>query len=72
MADCYVLITNSEIDNVLLRALSGEEIGTFSWLKAHPEEPRCWIILAKAWYYPRGRRGKSVFWGKIAFFLQEL
>lgn len=49
MAGCYVLITNSEIDNVLLRALSGEEIGTFFLAERHIRKNRArWIILAKA------------------------
>ena len=49
MAGCYVLITNSEIDNVLLKALSGEEIGTFFLAERHIGKHRArWIILAKA------------------------
>ena len=49
MAGCYVLITNSEIDNVLLKALSGEEIGTFFLAERHIRKNRArWIILAKA------------------------
>ena len=43
------MITNSEIDNVLLKALSGEEIGTFFLAERHIRKNRArWIILAKA------------------------
>lgn len=49
MAGCYVLIANSEIKDVLLKILSGEEIGTLFLAKRHIQKNRArWIILARA------------------------
>lgn len=49
MAGCYVLIANSEIKDVLLRVLSGEEIGTFFLAERQIQKNRArWIILARA------------------------
>jgi glutamate 5-kinase len=49
MAGCYVLIANSEIKEVLLRVLSGEEIGTFFLAERQIQKNRArWIILARA------------------------
>lgn len=49
MAGCYVLIANSEIKDVLLKVLSGEEIGTFFLAERHVQKNRArWIILARA------------------------
>ena len=49
MAGCYVLITNSKINDVLLKVLSGEEIGTLFLAERHIQKNRArWIILARA------------------------
>jgi len=49
MAGCYVLIANSEIEDVLLKVLSGEEIGTLFLAERHIQKNRArWIILARA------------------------
>ncbi|HII93272.1 MAG TPA: glutamate 5-kinase [Methanosarcina sp.] len=49
MAGCYVLIANSEIENVLLKVLSGEEIGTLFLAERHIQKNRArWILLARA------------------------
>lgn len=49
MAGCYVLIANSEIKDVLLKVLSGEEIGTLFLAERHIQKNRArWIILARA------------------------
>jgi glutamate 5-kinase len=49
MAGCYMLIANSEIKNVLLNILSGEEIGTFFLAERHIRKNRSrWIILSRA------------------------
>ena len=49
MAGCYVLIANSEIKEVLLRVLSGEEIGTLFLAERQIQKNRArWIILARA------------------------
>jgi glutamate 5-kinase len=49
MAGCYVLITNSEIKEVLLKIVSGEEIGTLFLAERHIQKNRArWIILARA------------------------
>lgn len=49
MAGCYVLIANSEIKDVILKVLSGEEIGTFFLAERHIQKNRArWIILARA------------------------
>ena len=49
MAGCYVLIANSEIENVVLKILSGEEIGTLFLAERHIQKNRArWIILARA------------------------
>jgi glutamate 5-kinase len=49
MAGCYVLITNSETKDVILRVLSGEEIGTLFLAERHIQKNRSrWIILSRA------------------------
>ena len=49
MAGCYVLIANSEVKNVVLKILSGEEIGTLFLAERHIRKNRArWIILARA------------------------
>lgn len=49
MAGCHVLITNSKINEVLLKVLSGEEIGTLFLAERHIKKNRArWIILARA------------------------
>ncbi len=49
MAGCHVLITNSKINDVLLKVLSGEEIGTLFLAERHIKKNRArWIILARA------------------------
>ncbi|MGA9187374.1 MAG: glutamate 5-kinase [Methanosarcina sp.] len=49
MAGCYVLIANSEIKDVILKVLSGDEIGTFFLAERHIQKNRArWIILARA------------------------
>lgn len=49
MAGCYVLIANSEIKNVVLKILSGKEIGTLFLAERHIQKNRArWIILARA------------------------
>lgn len=49
MAGSYVLIANSEIENVVLKILSGEEVGTLFLAERHIQKNRArWIILAKA------------------------
>jgi glutamate 5-kinase len=49
MAGCYVLIANSEIEDALLKVLSGEEIGTLFLAERHIQKNRArWIILARA------------------------
>ena len=49
MAGCYVLIANSEIENVVLKILSGEEVGTLFLAERHIQKNRArWIILARA------------------------
>jgi len=49
MAGCYVLIANSEIKDVVLKILSGEEIGTLFLAERHIQKNRArWIILARA------------------------
>ncbi len=49
MAGCYVLIANSEIKNVVLKILSGEEIGTLFLAERHIQKNRSrWIILSRA------------------------
>ena len=49
MAGSYVLIANSEIDNVVLKILSGEEVGTLFLAERHIQKNRArWIILARA------------------------
>jgi glutamate 5-kinase len=49
MAGCYMLIANSEIKNVVLNILSGEEIGTFFLAERHIRKNRSrWIILSRA------------------------
>jgi glutamate 5-kinase len=49
MAGCYVLIANSEIKNVVLKVLSGEEIGTLFLAERHIQKNRSrWIILSRA------------------------
>jgi len=49
MAGSYVLIANSEIKNVVLKILSGEEVGTLFLAERHIQKNRArWIILARA------------------------
>lgn len=49
MAGCYVLIANGEIENVVLKILSGEEVGTLFLAERHIQKNRArWIILARA------------------------
>jgi glutamate 5-kinase len=49
MAGSYVLIANSEIENVVLKILSGEEVGTLFLAERHIQKNRArWIILARA------------------------
>ncbi len=49
MAGCYVSIANSEIKDVVMKILSGEEIGTFFLAERHIQKNRArWIILARA------------------------
>ena len=49
MAGCYVLIANSEIKNVVLKILSGEDIGTLFLAERHIQKNRSrWIILSRA------------------------
>jgi glutamate 5-kinase len=49
MAGCYVLIANSEIKDVILRILAGEEIGTLFLAERNIQKNRArWIILARA------------------------
>jgi glutamate 5-kinase len=49
MAGCYVLIANSEVKNVVLKILLGEEIGTLFLAERHIRKNRArWIILARA------------------------
>lgn len=49
MAGCHVLIANSEIKDVVLNILSGEEIGTLFLAERHIQKNRArWIILARA------------------------
>ena len=49
MAGSYVLIANSEIENVVLKILSGEEVGTLFLAERHIQKNRArWIILAGA------------------------
>lgn len=48
MAGSYVLIANSEIENVVLKILSGEEVGTLFLAERHIQKNRDrWIILAR-------------------------
>jgi glutamate 5-kinase len=49
MAGCYMLIANSEIKNVVLKILSGEEIGNF-FLAERGIRKNCslWVILSRA------------------------
>jgi glutamate 5-kinase len=49
MAGCYVVIANSEIDDVVLKILSGEDVGTLFLAERHIQKNRSrWIILSKA------------------------
>lgn len=49
MAGSYVLIANSEIENVVMKILSGEEVGTLFLAERHIQKNRArWIILARA------------------------
>ncbi|WP_440956676.1 glutamate 5-kinase [Methanosarcina sp. Mfa9] len=49
MAGCYVVIANSDIDDVLLKILSGEDVGTLFLAERHIQKNRSrWIILSKA------------------------
>lgn len=49
MAGCYVLIANSEVKNVVMKILLGEEIGTLFLAERHIRKNRArWIILARA------------------------
>ncbi|MDD3248552.1 MAG: glutamate 5-kinase [Methanosarcina sp.] len=49
MAGCYVVIANSEVENIILKILSGEEIGTLFLAERHIQKNRSrWIILARA------------------------
>ena len=49
MAGCYVLIANGEIENVILKILSGEEIGTLFLAERYIQKNRDrWIILSRA------------------------
>ncbi|MDM7920404.1 MAG: glutamate 5-kinase [Methanosarcina sp.] len=49
MAGCYVVIANSEVENVVLKIVSGEEIGTLFLAERHIQKNRArWIILARA------------------------
>lgn len=49
MAGCYVVIANSEIEDVVTKILSGEEIGTLFLAERHIQKNRArWIILARA------------------------
>ncbi|MCQ1534326.1 glutamate 5-kinase [Methanosarcina sp. KYL-1] len=49
MAGCYVVIANSEIENVALKVLAGEEIGTLFLAERHIQKNRArWLILARA------------------------
>ena len=49
MAGCYMLIANSEIENVVLNAISGEDIGTFFLAeRCIPKNRSRWIILSRA------------------------
>jgi glutamate 5-kinase len=61
LAGCYVLITNSEIKDVLLKTLSGEEIGTFFLAERQIQKNRArWIILARASGIVRVDKGAKV------------
>jgi len=49
MAGCHVLIANGEIENVVLKILSGEEIGTLFLAERYIQKNRDrWIILSRA------------------------
>jgi glutamate 5-kinase len=49
MAGCYVVIANSDIDDVVLKILSGEDVGTLFLAERHIQKNRSrWIILSKA------------------------
>ena len=74
MAGSYVLIANSEIENVVLKILSGEEVGTLFLAERHIQKNRArWIILARASGTVRVDAGaRPQFSGKTAFSLQVL
>ncbi len=49
MAGCYVVIANSELEDAVLKIVSGEEIGTLFLAERHVQKNRArWIILARA------------------------
>ena len=49
MAGCFVVIANSEIDDVVLKILEGEDVGTLFLAERHIQKNRSrWIILSKA------------------------
>jgi len=49
MAGCYVVIANSDVDDVILKILSGESVGTLFLAERHIQKNRSrWIILSKA------------------------
>ncbi|MGB9930122.1 MAG: glutamate 5-kinase [Methanosarcina sp.] len=49
MAGCHVLIANGEIEDIILKILSGEEIGTLFLAERYIQKNRArWIILARA------------------------
>ena len=49
MAGCYMIIANSSIDNVILRILAGENIGTLFLTNEDVHKNRIrWIILSKS------------------------
>lgn len=49
MAGCHVLIANGEIEDIILKILSGEKIGTLFLAERYIQKNRArWIILARA------------------------